>query len=238
MSEFHGYDQTVSSFSWGSPTSPSVNLGVQYDVDAEHPQYGDAIAAQTFVINHNVSSKTITWYGRATTEDNSPGLSYQTDSETVTYSGTLSSLDIRFAFVNIDFNSNSGYTSQSTYSIAADNNGILLASACSAISSSCTGSTSQQDISSYAGSSNQTFNSNWMSIGTDNGVNKSIILWAGGTGQQNEAQGPDQYIRGSSFGDTINVQLRANSDPTKVVTLYSKSSDINMTAMAYDEDAT
>ena len=230
MAEFHGYSQ----FSWGSPTTPSTNVAYIFNKDTENLNENNATAATTVNIRHLVANKRIDFFF-INTVDGGPGATHTTDQESVSYTGTLNSLEARFAFNTMDLSrDDASGAGDAVLGQAFDTSGQINAGSVSANGTSVTGATTVNSLNSNAGL-NQTFNSAWGNIGIDNNIDKSAMLYvsAQGGGQA----GTFAEIASGSVG-TIAIQLRANGDNSKVVTLYTRTGTFDLQVYSYEDDTT
>jgi hypothetical protein len=230
MAEFYGYSQ----FSWGSPSTPSTNVAYIFNKDTENLNANNATAATTVNIRHLVANKRIDFFF-INTVDGGPGTTHTTDQESVFYTGTLSNLEARFAFNTMDLSRDDASGSgDAVLGQAFDTSGQIDASDVSANGTSVTGATTVNSLNSNAGQ-NQTFNSAWGNIGTDNNIDKSAMLYvsAQGGGQT----GTFAEIASGGVG-TLAIQLRANQDNNSIVTLYTRTGTFDLQVYSYEDDTT
>jgi len=232
LSEWRGYDHDEApAFSWGTTSAPSTNMQFIYTMDSANFDASSAISAVIFEFQR--SGSTYTWKLKGQIDGNDSGdLSYTTDSETLSYSGTLSSLDVRFTFSSGSgqFTNDTNYTGDWVYGAAAKNNGQLSASGCGGTAATCTGATSTDNLNSHITSS-AGFETDWFSMSTGTGI-QNMILWAGANGDNQQIQGPTASIGGG----TIAIQMRANGSVIKTVHTRSGSSNINMMVTSDDSN--
>ena len=164
---------------WGSPGGISTNLSTTFNRDVENLNQNDVQVATRLNVNHNVSTKTITFFFVATVHGGSgQSTVYTTNSATVTYTGTLSNLEARFVFnsisISLDDDAGDGYAK---FAQAFATNAQLNAGSISGSNPlSVAGATTVNDLSSNEGG-NQTFNGAWGNLGVDNNQNKSAMLY-------------------------------------------------------------
>ena len=234
MSEFYGYSQ----FSWGSPSTPTSNVASIFNMDTESLNSGDVAAATTVNIRHLVANKRIDFFF-INTLDGGPGTSpISTDGESVTYTGTLSNLEVRFAFNTMDLNrdAGAGVGGEAEIRQAFATSGQIDAGDLSADGTSVTGATSVDSLNSNAGN-NVTFNSPWGNIGIDNNIDKSAMLYVHTEGV-GDANGTYATVS-SGLAGTIAVQIRANQDNNSIVTLYTRSAGSwGLGVSSYEDDTT
>ena len=234
MAEFYGY----SSFSWGSPSTPSQNVNSIFNMDTESLNSNAVAAATTVNIRHLVANKRIDFFF-INTLAGGPGTSpITTDQESVTYTGTLSNLEARFVFNTMDLyrDTGSGVGGEAEIRQAFDTSGQIDAGDLSADGTSVTGATSVDSLNSNAGN-NVTFNSPWGNIGTDNNIDKSAMLYVHTEGI-GDTNGTAAYIHSGGAG-TIAVQLRANQDNNSIVTLYTEPAGYwELAVYSFEDDTT
>lgn len=240
LSEWRGYDHTFSASIWGTPGSITTNASGVFNASVENDDAFECIIAQAVKISTLPSLGQIT-YQFITTSDGhyTTEVSNTTNIASISYTGTLSSLDIRMRFESVKFykDANYGATNYGVYAASAKNNGVLNATHCSDVTPSATGQTSTgQEFfegESTGNTDTETFNTNWFSMPTTDTASGSMILWAGADGTANEPQGPVRTIGGTSSGGTIKVQLRPNGNNNDIVTIYSKTGGSTTTNRLY-----
>ena len=232
MSEFYGYSQ----FSWGSPSTPSTNVAYIFNKDTESLNSQSVTVATTVNIRHLVASKRIDFFF-INTVDGGPGTTHTTDQESVTYNGTLSNLEARFAFNTMDLSRDDGDGSgDAEIGQAFDTSGQINATSVSNDGTSVTGATTVNSLNSNAGQ-NQTFNSSWGNIGIDNNIDKSVMLYVTAESSSNDPVGTQTIIASGGVG-TLAIQLRANQDDSKVVTLYTRTGTFDLMVTSFEDDTT
>jgi len=251
LSEWRGYDHTFSSSIWGSPGSITTNASSVFNAFVEEDNAAAIKLAQAVKISTLHTLNQIGFQFIITSDGvNSPGTDVNTSTNMayVSYTGTLSSLDIRMRFESVKFlkDSNYGATNYGVYAASAKNNGVLDADDCSDVTPSATGQTSTgQEFfegETTGATDTETFNTNWFSMPTTDTASGSMILWCGADGEFNEAQGPVRTIGGTSSGGTIKVQLRPNGDNDDIITVYSKTGGstttnrLYMKVLSYEDD--
>jgi len=226
MGEFNGF----SGFSWGTPGTPVQNTVRIFNFSDDSQNAAPIRVATTCVIRHIVASKKITFYfliGDASTPS-----SFTTDQKEVTYTGTLSTLEARFKFNTMDINvAAPGGSASAGQAFAIDHQ--LNAQD---VSGSGSGGSDVDDNDLFSDGNNQTFNSNFGTLGVQNNIDKSIMLYVTADGTSNDNQGAQAFISSGNAG-TITVQLRANG--SKMVNLYARSSGAwGIQADSFDDDTT
>ena len=226
MGEFNGF----SGFSWGLPTLPVTNASSIFNRSDQSQNAAPIRSATTCVMRHIVASKKITFY--FLTGDNAVPSAFTTDQKEVTYTGTLSTLEARFKFNTIDINvASPGGDASAGQAFAVDHQ--LNAQD---VNGAGGGSSDVDDIDLFSDGDNQTFNSNYGTLGIQNNIDKSIMLFATADGDNNDQQGAQAFISSGNAG-TITVELRANG--SKTVNLYSRGAgSYNLFADSYDDDTT
>lgn len=228
MAEFYGYSQ----FAWGTPILPSgTNVAKIFDMFQERRNGGDTCVVCSFNMSLNTSTKSISYSVVGTDDGGGFNPSFTVgNGGSISYSGTLSSLEARFV--------HTGATITSTSSGSSDNGKILeLFSntghisntdiSNNAIVSSGSVVTSNNDISSGASGT-------YRSLRTSTG-NMSVALAAASDDAPTVNDDSYAAIDYSGSSDSIAIQLRANGNI--VVTLYSRAAgtSFSMAALSSEE---
>ena len=226
---------------WGTPGGISTNANRIFNgPTVVNDRARDVVAATTLRIQHFAATNTVSFAFIITSDgDDTSDYTYTTNAASVTYSGTLNSLEARFSMTNIDVEL---YTSNAIYSRvyqAHDTGGVIDAGDVSGTSSqSVSGAETVTNLSSNAGQ-NQTFNTAWANLGTSGTGYRSLMLYIATEGATNNYYGSSAEIGSdSSSGANIKVQLRANGDNNDIVTLYTKTGIFSMLAYSYYDDDT
>lgn len=248
MSEFHGYSQ----FSWGTPNNTvgggtpfNLNFASQFTGTVYSLTAGQRDLATSCDIRLESSysgGPRVSFYLNTSGD----GLSLVSTSQgQVSYNGTLSKIEVRFVYSNVDLSvseqsglaiiseaySNSATTNTqlrhtdinaNQYSVTGANTTTLLASTGTAPATDRAGT----DVS---------WNGNWIDFGATNNVYKSAMIYVSADGTSN-TQGAISTFKSGSNG-TVSLQLRANQDNNSIVTLFTKAAGSwNMTADSEDDD--
>jgi len=239
LSEWRGYDHTFSASIWGTPGSITTNNSIVFNGNVSNEDAFECIIAQAVKIDTLHTLGQITYQFILTSDGNEgTAVNLSTNTASVSYTGTLSSLDIRMRFESVKFykDDNYGATNYGVYAASAKNNGVLNATHCSDVTPSATGETSTgQEFfeGETGGEETETFNTNWFSMPTTDTASGSMILWAGADGVYNTQQGPLRQIGDTSSGGTIKVQLRPNGNNNDIITIYSKTGGSTITSRLY-----
>ena len=248
MAEFHGYSQ----FSWGTPNNTvgggtpfNSNFASQFDGTVYSLNGGQRDLATSCDIRLEstyTGGPRVSFY-LSTSGDGETLVS--TSQGQVSYSGTLSKIEVRFVYSNVDLSvgeqsglaiiseaySNSATTNTSLrhtnvnanqYSVTGANTTTLLASTGTAPTTDREGT----DVS---------WNGDWIDFGATNLVTKSAMIYVSADGNNN-TQGAFATFKSGGDG-TVSLQLRANQDNNSIVTLFTKAAGSwNMTADSEDDD--
>ena len=119
ISEFHGY--AASFWPSSAPGSITTNATHIMDVSSDDESGNDTTAATNLHMTLNTTNKTLSWKFLADTNnsvqnDADDDVSYSTNTNTISYNGTITSLEARMVWTGADFSSSgggSGFTSSS-----------------------------------------------------------------------------------------------------------------------------
>ena len=247
MSEFHGYSQ----FSWGTPNN-TVGGGTPFNSNFASQftgtVYSDSGGQRDLATSCDIRLESSYSGGPRVSfflNTSGDGLSLVSTSQgQVSYNGTLSKIEVRFVYSNVDLlagqqsglaiiseaYSNSATTNTSLrhtnvnanqYSVTGANTTTLLASTGTAPATDREGT----DVS---------WNGDWIDFGADNNVFKSAMIYVSADGDDN-TQGAYATFKSGGNG-TVSLQLRANQDNNSIVTLFTKTAGTwNMTADVEDD---
>ena len=207
MSEFHGYSQ----FAWGTPGPIFTNATYPFNGYQEDRSGHDTCYVTSCNMVLNTSTKSISF--TFTNTDDSGGFNINigsTNTATLSYTGTISSLEARFVHSGETITVDSSSFPDDGRVIEMFSNSSHLSSA-NVANNAATGTSAQNDISSGASGTYQ-------SLRTTSG-NMSIAL-AVMTDDCSEQEASTAKIEWGS-GDTVKIQLRANG--SKVVDLYTRT---------------
>jgi hypothetical protein len=211
MSEWYGYDHSATGFTWGTPgTTPSS----AFDFEAQDQTDGDLInAASTLRLTH--SSNTISWTIAETSDAPSESGFSTTASRSVTYTGTLTTLQIRIVFYNgVDVVENNTYSNPDT-SIKvrarfSNNSHITHSSADTAAST----------VVEFSPSIDYNFTSYWYTTSSSGNSSAQLHLISGSTSNSLV----DKQAR--LHNGNVRIQLRANQNDSNIVTLVDQAIDM------------
>jgi len=119
MAEFYGY--AASFWPASAPGSITTNATHIMDVGASEENGNDVTAATNLLMTLNTTNKTLSWKflsdtNNAVQDNQDDDVSYQTNTNTISYNGTITSLEARMVWTGADFSGNgggSGFTSNS-----------------------------------------------------------------------------------------------------------------------------
>jgi hypothetical protein len=207
MSEFHGYSQ----FAWGTPGPIFVNAtypfsGYQEDRDGSDTCY---VTSCNMVLNTSTKSISFTF----TNTDDQGGFSVNlgsTNTATLSYTGTISSLEARFVHSGETITVDSSSFPDDGRVIEMFSNSSHLSSA-NVANNAATGTSAQNDISSGASGTYQSLRT------TSGNMSIALAVMSDDCSQQEASIGKIEW----GSGDTVKIQLRANG--SKVVDLYTRT---------------
>ena len=211
MSEWRGYDHSATGFTWGTPgTTPSG----AFDFEGQDQTDGDQIfAASTLRLTH--SSNTISWTIAETSNAPSESGFSTTASRSVTYTGTLTTLQIRIVFYNgVDVVENNTYSNPDT-SIKvrarfSNNSHITHSSADTAAST----------VVEFSPQTGYNFTSYWYN--TSSTGNSSAQLQLDTSNTSNSLVSKEARLHNGN----VRIQLRANTNDSNIVTLVDQAIDM------------
>ena len=121
MAEFHGYSQSF----WPSsaPGSITTNATAIMDVSSGEENGNDTTAATNLHMTLNTTNKTLSWKFLADTNNSvennqDDDVSLATNTNTISYNGTITSLEARMVWTGADFSGNGGGTGFTSTSFA------------------------------------------------------------------------------------------------------------------------
>jgi len=231
---------------WGTPGSITTNASTIFNRSTENLNGSSVECATCLNVNNNTTLNTISFKFISTVSGGTG--STQTDTTNtaqVGYTGTLSSLQARFVFsdMQIDLDDDGG----DGYAVLAQafGNGAMDASDISGSSSygglSVSGATAVNDLSSNENSGGSSFSSAWGTLGTTNATDFRAMLYTAARAGNSMSASAYAILRGAS-GDSVAVQLRGNGDNNDIVTLYTRngpsSGNFKLQAVTYEDDTT
>lgn len=212
MSEWYSYDHdAVPSFTWGTPgTTPSS----AFDFEGQDQTDGDLInAASTLRLTH--SSNTISWTIAETSDAPSESGFSTTASRSVTYTGTLTTLQIRIVFYNgVDVVEDNSYNNPDTTIKARarfSNNSHITHSSADAAAST---------VIEFSPQTGYNFTSYWYNTSSSGNSSAQLHLISGSTSNNLV----DKAVR--LHNGNVKVELRANTDDSNIVTLVDQAIDM------------
>jgi len=220
MSEFHGYSQ----FTWGTPGSISVNSTYPFNGSQQNRNGNDTDYCTACNMVLNTSTKTISF--TFTNTDGSGGFNTNigsTNTASISYSGTLSSLEARFV------HSGQAITVQGQ-------NGASAGKVLEVFSSTSHLSTSNINNNNTTGTGVTSFNNissgpsgTYRSLRTTSGNMSAMLAVCTDDTSSNEFSNAEIAYTGS---DSLKIQLRANG--STVVDLYTRTGSFSMEAGSFD----
>lgn len=222
ISEFSGYTQ----FAWGTPGSITTNATYPFNGYQEERNGGDTEYVTACNMTLNTSTKAITF--TFTNTDGPGGFNVNigsTNTTTISYTGTLSSLEARFLYSGAEITASGTTGREGKVTEIFSNNDHLSQADISGVSFATGHSiTSSNDISSGASGT-------YRSLRTTSGNMSAALVVAADDTSSNEGSIGRIKFTGS---DSLKVQLRANG--SKVVDLYTRIGTFEMEAQGSDED--
>jgi len=222
ISEFYNYSQ----FAWGTPTLPSTNASYPFNGYQENRNGNDTDYVTACNMTLNTSTKTITY--QFTNSDGSGGFNTNigsTNTASVTYNGTLTSLEGRFVYSGESITVNGSSVADDGRVIEMfNNNGSLSTS--NAANNQISGTTSSNDISSGASGT-------YRSLRTTTGsMAMALAALCDNTGPYAYSYAAISF----SGSDSLKIQLRANG--STVLDLYTRTGNFGLEVSSSEEDTT
>ena len=235
MSEFYAYNHDAAApFSWGTPGSITTNAGSIFNQSSVEDTNGGDVQLRSFVKLSHPSSGTINFqFETRRIGDGDGDSTTTTNTASLTYTGTLSSLEARIVFTSVDFRrtgGGSGYTSD-----ASRGEQFEIYSGTSHMTN--TGGTSAAinlPSSGQSEDSNNNITRSYRTMSTTG--NSSIGLMVDADAAGNNFDFSTAEIQGDSSSETIKIELRANSSST--VTLYERVGFFRMLADSFTDATT
>ena len=234
MSEFYGYSQ----FSWGTPNNTvgggtpfNQNFASQFDGTSYSTNAGQRDIATTCDIRLETGYSGGPRVSFFLTRSGDGLTSVSTSQGQVSYNGTLSKIEVRFVYSNVDLSvqENGGLAIISeAYSNAATSTTQLRHSNVEANQTSVTGANTTTLLASTGvvpltdrEGTDVSWNGDWIDFGATNNVDKSAMIYCSADGDSGSLGATANFQSG---GDgTVSLQLRANQDNNSIVTLFTKS---------------
>ena len=223
MSEFHGYSHG----SWGTNTNPTTNLTSIFNQYQEDRSGSDTCVVTSCNMVLNTSTKVIT-YSFSGTEDNGgrSGNIFTTNGGSITYTGTINSLEARFVHVGQAISVNNSQAADGKIIEMFSNNGHL--SAADVNENNVTGSIISTNNNITGGPAGT-----YRSLRTTSG-NMSVAIAAMSDDAQNINAYSDATITYDG-SDSLTIQLRMNG--STVVNLYQRTGTFSMKSETSEEDS-
>lgn len=207
MAEFYGYSQ----FAWGTPGSIFVNASYPFNGYQEDRNGQDTCFVTSCNMVLNTSTKSISF--TFTNTDDQGGFNINqgsTNTATLSYTGTISTLEARFVhsgeYINVD---SSSFPDDGRVVEMFSNSSHL--SATNVANNAATGTSAQNDISSGASGTYQSLRT------TSGNMSIALAVMSDDCSEQEASQAKIEW----GSGDSIKIQLRANG--SKVVDLYTRT---------------
>lgn len=211
MSEWYGYDHSATGFTWGTPGTTPSNA---FDFEGQDQTNGSAIkGAATLRLTH--SSNTISW--QIVEDSDAPGETGMgtTASRSVTYTGTLTTLQIRIVFYNgVDVVEDNSYSNPDTsIKVRArySNNSHL---------THTDADTSASTVVEFSPQTGYNFTDNWYNTSSSGNSSAQLQLITSGT--SNNLVDKEARLHNGN----VRIQLRANQNDSNIVTLVDQAIDI------------
>jgi len=235
MSEFYGYDHDAApAFSWGTPGSITTNAGTIYNVTSDDDSYGGEVTARSFVKLSHPSSGTINFqFTTMRINDIDGDTTNNTNTASLTYTGTLTSLEARIIFTSVDFQRTGGFSNGTSDSYRGTQKEIH-----SQTSHMSATSGTKHDInlpsSGQSADNNNNITRSYRTMSTTGNSSLGLEVQAeapGGTFSYSSAE-----IQGDSSSEKIKIELRANGSST--VTLYERVGPFRLLADSFVDTTT
>ena len=235
ISELMGYNHDAApAFSWGTPGSITTNASTIYNQTSDDDTSGGDVRLRSFVKLSHPSSGTINFQFETRRVGDSGGNTVTTtNTASLTYTGTLTSLEARIVFTSVDFTRVGGGTSYTSDADRGQQHEIYSGTTHmtntggteAAINLPTTGQTED---------ANNNITRTYRTLSASG--NSSIGLMveaetAGSTFDYSQAE-----IQGDSSSEKIKIELRANGSST--VTLYERVGPFKMLADSFVDATT
>ena len=237
ISELMGYNHDAApAFSWGTPGSITSNAGSIYNQTSSDDEGGGDVRLRSFVKLSHPSSGTINFqFETRRVGDIGGNTVTSTNTASLTYTGTLTSLEARIVFTSVDFRRIGGGSSPSYTSDAARGEQHEIYSGSSHMTN--TGGTEAAinlPTTGQAEDTNNNITRSYRTMSTSASSSIGLMVEAeagGGTFDYSTAE-----IQGDSSSETIKIELRANGSST--VTLYERVGPFRMLADSFVDATT
>lgn len=224
MGEFSGYEQ----FAWGSPVLPSgANITKVFNMFQESRSGNDTCVVCSFKMTHNTSTKTISYSVQGTDDGGGFSPDFTVGSGgSISYSGTLTSLQARFVMSGASFIcTGSGNSANGKVLELFSNSGHI--SNADINNNTITGSvvTTNNDISGGASGIFRPLRT------TQGSMSVALAATSDGGNSDNDSSIGKITFSGS---DSLTIQLKANNSTT--VNLYSRTGSFVMESQTTEDD--
>ena len=235
MSEFYGYDHDAApAFSWGTPGSITTNAGTIYNVTSDDDVSGGSVTARSFVKLSHPSSGTINFQFTTMRIDDKDGdTTNNTNTASLTYTGTLTSLEARIVFTSIDFQRTGGFDSGTSESDRGTQKEIH-----SGTTHMSATSGTKYDINLPSSGQTEDANNNitrsYRTMSTTGNSSLGLEVQAEAAGSTFSYSTGE--IEADSSSEKIKIELRANNSST--VTLYERVGPFRLLADSFVDSTT
>lgn len=235
MSEWYNYDHDAApAFSWGTPGSITTNAGTIYNVTSDDDVSGGEITARSFVKLSHPSSGTINFqFTTMRINDKDGDTTSNTNTASLTYTGTLTSLEARIVFTSVDFQRTGGFDSGTSDSYRGTQKEIH-----SGTTHMSATSGTKYDInlpsSGQSADNNNNITRSYRTMSTTG--NSSLGLEVQAEAPGNTFSYSTAEIQGDSSSEKIKIELRANGSST--VTLYERVGSFRLMADSFVDATT
>jgi hypothetical protein len=223
MTEFYGY----SHFNWGSPgaVSPNTYLG-NHDQEDRNGDDTDVVSTVEMTLTNSGTSGSISFRVRNTAGSGGFGGTDASSYATVTYSGTLSSLEARWVHTGLVLGNDSYLASTGKVFEIFSNSSMM--DTYNVGNQTVTGATASGEITSTG-----TFNGGFSTLRTTSGSMSAAVAAA-----SDSSNSPNGYSRGRAqwLSGSLKLQLRANG--SEIVDLISNSGTIDIQAETQTQEST
>lgn len=235
MSEFFSYDHDAApAFSWGTPGSITTNAGSIYNQTSDDDANGGHVILRSFVKLSHPSSGTINFQFETRRVGDAGGNTVtSTNTASLTYTGTLSSLEARIIFTSVDFRrigGGDGYTSDAERGEQHE----IYSGTTHMTNTGGTEASINLPASGQSEDANNNITRPYRTMSTSGSSSIGLMVEAeaaGGTFSYSTAE-----IQGDSSSEKIKIELRANSSST--VTLYERVGSFRMLADSFADSTT
>ena len=233
IGEFRNATDTPA-FSWGTPGSITTNAASIYNQFSDDDTSGGAVAVRSFVKLSHPSSGTINFqFETRRIGDSSGNTVTSTNTASLTYTGTLTSLEARIVFTSVDFQrigGGSGYTSDADRGEQKE----IYSGTTHMTNTGGTEAAINLPTTGQAQDSNNNITRAYRTMSTSGNSSIGLLVEAqagGNTFDYSQAE-----ISGDTSSETIKIELRANGSST--VTLYERVGPFVMLADSFVDATT